>query len=503
MATSAAMPKQPTCFLRVVPCLLLCAAWWVVLDALHQLNFVQGVAWNGTGAAQRQVAQRFSRKRQQTPGQRDEDGKAEARRLTSNIKKMHSVEKLIEILDKAVDSPIFNCIHASAAYTQLERLNRGRNLQQKDWDSPVLLKLHARVEDIVLQDQLPARETANVLWSIARLSDRFSVPTQLLAALVKSVSTKVKDMNAQGLSNSLWACAKLKEVAPEALEAVPAIAAQIPFKAIGMKPQELSNSLWASAQLKDVAPCVLEAVLAIVAQIPKRAKDMVPQGLSNSLWAFAQLKNVAPFVLEAVPAIVAQIPNKAQDMKPQELSNCLLACAQLKDEVPKVVEIVPAIVGEIHMKLEDMNGQDLSNSLEALVLLRDSVPQVEGFLAAGGSMDDILKSAAKRLNTLLPRLRGLDLSLAVPVVIWACAKAEVYDGELLESVARRLGSSGKLSPVPGFNLCALSWSYQVLDVENDLTDFRNLLMSEAQRRGFSEADVESCQRGRFRWNHAL
>eukprot|EP00435_Cladocopium_sp_Y103_P043512 s243_g12.t1 len=269
-------------------------------------------------------------------------------------------------------------------------------------------------------EHLP-RQSSNVLWSIAQLSDRFSIPTKLVIALVKSFPTKVKGMDAQQLSNCLWACAKLKEVAPEVSKVVPAI----------------------------------------VAQIPKRAKGMVPQALSNCLWA----------------------------------------AAQLKDEVPSVFEAVPAIVGDISLKINDMAPQALSNSLEALVLLSDAVPQVEGFLASGGGMDDILRSAAKHLHTLLPRLNGKDFSFAVPVVVWACAKAEVYDGELLASVARCLGSSSKLSALPGFGVCALSWSYQVLDPEDDFEDVKTLLMSETEERGFSEADVQSCRLGRSGWNY--
>ena len=249
---------------------------------------------------------------------------------------------------------------------------------------------------------------------------------------------------------------------------------------------------------------VFEMVPDIVAEIPKKAKDMVPQALSNCLWASAQLKDVAPAVLEAVPAIVTQIPGKAHDMIPQHLSNCLFACAQLKDELPQVLEIVPAMVVEIPAKLHDMKPQEMSNSLESLVLLQDQVPEVEGFLAAGGGINDILRSAAARLDALLPRIRGKDLSLAVPVVVWACAKAGVYDGELLGAVARRLGSRSKLSDLPDFGVCALSWSYQVLDTKDDFQDFKALLISEATsaERGLSEADVQSCELGRFGWKHS-
>ena len=246
--------------------------------------------------------------------QPDADG--EARKLTSNLKQATSAQKLREILDEAVDDPIFNFIHASAAYTQLVTLKRRRCLQQEDWDSPVLLRLHSRVEDMVLQGQLGARETANVFWSLAQLSERFSIPTQLLAALVRSVPSEVRGMVPQALSNCLWACAKLMDVEPMVLEMVPAIVAQIPKKAKDMDAQHLSNCLWASAQLKEVARDVLKAVPALVAQIPNKANDMIPQHLSNCLWASGQLKDLAPDVLEAVPAIVAQIPRQSTGHDP-------------------------------------------------------------------------------------------------------------------------------------------------------------------------------------------
>ena len=580
---------------------------------------MQGRAWDGNWAPRRQRTVRLG---QQLAG-KPSSGNLQAKILTFQITKATSARRLGNVLDDIVDGPIFDSIHASAAYKRLEALKRKGALRQRDWDDQVLLRLHARVEDMALEGKLGPRQTANVLNSLGHLSEQFGTPTQLLAALVKSVPAKVKGMNAfdlstcmwasaklkdtalvvlemvsaiavqipnkakdmeaeglsnclwasgqlkdvvapdvlagvsaiaaqipkkaqdvkpQHLSNCLWAFVQLKDIAPDVLAGVSAIAAQIPKKAQDVKPQHLSTCLWAFVQLKDIAPDVLEAVLSIVGQIRERATDMVPQGLSHCLWASAQLKDVAPHVLDAVPAIavqipnkakdmeaqglsnclwasgqlrevvpdvlkavpalVAQIPNKANDMIPQHLSNCLFACAQLKDEVPMVMEIVPAIVVEISLKINDMVPQALSNSLEALILLRDSVPKVNSFLAAGGNIDEILRSAAKRLNSLLPGLKGKDFRFTVPVVVWACAKAGVYDGELLGAVATHLGSRSKLSALPDFGVCALSWSYQVLETQNDFKDFKQLLISEATERGLSEADVQSCELGRFGWKHA-
>lgn len=330
------------------------------------------------------------------------------------------------------------------------------------WDSAVIMMLHARVQDMVLQDQLNAQASVSVLWSIAKLSDRFSIPSELLAALVKYLPTKMAAMNPRDLSNCFLACAKLREATPVVLDIVPVIASGIVEKTGGINPQDVSNNLWVSARLKDVGPEVLRVVPAMAAQIPDKVKDMVPQGLANCLWACAELKNAAPVALKVVPDILAEVPVKISEMKPQELSN----------------------------------------TLEALVFLQSSVPEVAEFVAGAGSKT-ILRCAATRISILLPRLKGKDLSIAVPAAVWACAKAGVHHSELLASVAQHFGSqTNKLQKLPNFALCALSWSYGVLDATDDFQDFQKLLISETRTRGFSEADVKSCELGHLQWNHA-
>ena len=257
-------------------------------------------------------------------------------------------------------------------------------------------------------------------------------------------------------------------------------------KTRGLQAQHLGDNLRACVQLKDDAPCVLEAVPAIASQIILKAGDMTPQQLSTSLLATAKLKDVAPAVLEAVPAIAGKVREKAKGMPPQQLSACIWASSQLKDVAPAVLEMVPTLVAEFpRMDEAKLHPQRLSDTLKALDLLQN------GFLSF----------AAAQLNTLLPKMRTKRLNSQVPSVVWSCAKAGVYPGELLASLALRLGPP-EVAALTGFSLCALSWSYEVLDAQQNWKDFRKLLRSETKRRGFSEADVESCKLGRLQWNHA-
>ena len=388
---------------------------------LNSFSFVQSASWDLHRVIEGQGRKRFAPLCRAASGLPEADSKAEAKKLTVAVKWAPSAKKLLEIFDGAVDRAVFDFIMASAAYTRPAHFTKRRGVKHSDWDSPVLARLHARVEDMAQQDQLNEQATANILWSLAELSDRFSIPGQLLAALVASMGTKMGGMDEQGLSNSLLACVKLKDVDPN--------------------------------------------------------------------------------VLRLVPGIAARIHEKAEAMIPQQLSNCLWACLRLEDEVPEARDIVPEIVKEIPARIENMNLKDLSG-LQILFLFQEPVPEIASFLTDSGSKHGIVRSAAGRLRALLPQLGGKDLNIAVGVVVWACGKVGVCDHDLLMSVANKFNSRRKLSSLKDFTLCALLWSYGVLDVEDKFTNFRKLLKSETKRRDFSEADVQSSELGYLKWSRA-
>ena len=493
------------------------------------------------------------------PGSYESDSQADAaaRTLTLKIKQAKSATELLDLLDAVVDGRIFNRFHESAAYHSLANWKRKGGLTPREKKSPVLPRLAARVQRMTEEGQVGPRELANVLYSLGKLYDDLDISKGLLMALVKSLGEKARGMEPQGLSNSLLACVQLKGVAPEVLTALPKLAAQISIKAKdmvpqalsnslwafahlkddachadvakivaalvgqirdkanGMKPQELSNSLWAAAQLKDIAPDVKEMVPAIVAQIQDNPKNMNPQDLSNNLWAAAQLKDTAPGVKEivpaivaqiqvkAVPAIVTQIQEKANGMIPQALSNSLWAATRLQESAPEVLQMVPSLLVEIPRKQASFSSQEICNCLEALVILQDSVPAVGNFLAAAtGSKNDFLGFAAKHFSTLLPTLKGKSLQLDIPVVVWACARVKLYHEELLLSVADRLKSGRALKTLPDWGLCALLWSYDVLDSDGRFATFKETLGSDRVRRELADSDVSKSQSGYFDWKRA-
>ena len=111
-------------------------------------------------------------------------------------------------------------------------------------------RLNRRVKGIVAENKMNPQACANVLWSIAHLSDALTNTLDVVPTISDQIRLKAKDMNPQHLSNILWASANLKDDAPDVLSIVPAMAAQIPLKAKDLDAQGLSNILWAIGQFE-------------------------------------------------------------------------------------------------------------------------------------------------------------------------------------------------------------------------------------------------------------
>ena len=273
----------------------------------------------------------------------EEEGIEDMRkRAASRIERAADWDDLIRGLDSRLNIPseYFSGLVASAAYRQLVNIQIGRPLGERDWDSSVLLRFHARVEDLARDDQL-GEVFDEILLSISKLyklsdgCDPLKPPIRLLSLLVESSPGKVNGMSAQGLANSLEACAMLKDIMPGVLKLVPDIFVQIPAKAKDMVPSALSTCLWAYAQLIDsVLPYDIQTPFqALAVEIPHKVKDMNKPDLTKCLWALAQLKDVRPLdVKKLVPAISAHMTQFDEfQLSPELAANLLWAVAKLKD----------------------------------------------------------------------------------------------------------------------------------------------------------------------------
>ena len=301
----------------------------------------------------------------------------------------------------------------------------------------------------------------------------------ILPAVLAEVPGSARAMGPQALSNSLWAAMQLQDAAPEVLQIVPAVAVELCGKAGGMMPQVLCNTLSVAVQLQDVAPEVLQIVPALAERIAEKAPQLIPPGVSSSLWAAAKLRDAVPDVVRMVPPLVAELPGKAT-MRPLALSNCLFALMCLEEAAPEVLRAVPHLVKQVPKRIGHMNVQDLAKTLEALVVLESCVPIPE--------LPKIMRAAAARLKQILSEVKGKDFSLTVPTIIWAFAKTETYDAELLAAVAERFASNRSVNLLPRWNLCALAWAYRKLEVD-PFQDLLSRLEAAMSRKALREEEV--------------
>ena len=203
----------------------LCLLWRMVSHEPDPLPFVQGNPWSR--AAKVQVTERCRQQHQAVSGrQLEADDKAKAKKLRSQLSSVESAKELIEILDEALDGPIFKRLQPSVAYSALAKLSDKRGLMPKDWDSPVISRMHDRVQDLASQGRLNADASAKILRTCAHLSHRFHAPTPLLVALVKSPNGKMRRFSAEKVLNILQACAKFNEPALDHI--LPDVFKQIP-----------------------------------------------------------------------------------------------------------------------------------------------------------------------------------------------------------------------------------------------------------------------------------
>ena len=172
-----------------------------------KMTFVKGVGARDDFSRGVRRSRRLS-KRAEAQGVRPGSGgnggnrgkKAEAKRLTVSMREAKSAEEFVNVLEEAVDGPIFNYFHASAAYTRLTMWKRRGELLVGDKTTLLLDRLNHRVKEMVAEDELNPQACANVLWSIAHLSDVLTNALDVVPAMAAQIPLKAKDLGSRKAS---------------------------------------------------------------------------------------------------------------------------------------------------------------------------------------------------------------------------------------------------------------------------------------------------------------
>ena len=184
---------------------------WMVLP------FVTGAFWHRSRdvtvhvRVQGEAPEEIVRRPGSGGGKSTNDSKdAAARLLTSKIKQAKSAAELLDLLDGAVDGPIFNYFHASAAYHQPGNRSGKVASQQVTGRVRCCQGWQQEWKICALKGQLQLRAAANIFWSLGQLSDALDVSKGLLMALLESMSEEASWVNPRDLANNLLACVQVE-----------------------------------------------------------------------------------------------------------------------------------------------------------------------------------------------------------------------------------------------------------------------------------------------------
>ena len=266
--------------------------------------------------------------------------------LTSKIKSAQTAGDLLDLVGQAVDKPIFNHIHASAAYVKLGAFQRKRKLFPSDAKSPVLGRLNRQVLGMLKKGKVDAQGLSNIFCAAGSMFVDAPAALEVVPPIAAQIPGKASDMGCQGLSNSLWAAAQLQNDASVS-EVLPGLAKHILLKAGRMNPQDVSNILFASMRLADREPAIVEVVPEMVHVFWSQIERMNVQDLANGLEAIVffakhRLKCLGPLeqadiVKDAVARLKQLLPKLEGDDVRLGVPMILWACAKSETHDAKLL----------------------------------------------------------------------------------------------------------------------------------------------------------------------
>ncbi|KAJ1487132.1 hypothetical protein T484DRAFT_1787468 [Baffinella frigidus] len=350
--------------------------------------------------------------------------------LTGEIKECRELGELARILQE--QSGMLNRIHVSAAWVCLARIGRGGGAES----TVVLTSLQDQTREVL--DQMGAREIANMMYSIGRISQIGIKPDrELLEAIQTRATATVGEFIPQHVANVMWALATMGEKADRGL--LTAMQTRATATAVEFAPQAVSNLVWALATMGEKADRGL--LEAMQSRATATAGEFKPQEGTNLLWALAKMGERADLWL--LEAMQRRATATAGEFVPQDVANLLWALATMRERADR--GLLMAMVVRATARAENFKPQEVSNLLWSLAAM--------GEKADRGLLDAMQTRATSTVERFKPQ--------EVANLLWALATmGEKVDPGLLEAMQRRATSiAGGFKPQEVTNML---WALAVM-----------------------------------------
>ncbi|CAJ1356058.1 unnamed protein product [Effrenium voratum] len=232
-------------------------------------------------------------------------------------------------------------------------------------------------------------------------------------------------------------------------------------------------------------------LLFLADRVPQVTSDMTEQSVATVIWAVVKLSQVGIRTGEGLlPVVAARIPVVISKMQAQAVANVLWAAGQLARRPTSPYSfraLLPDLAARSRVVLRRAKPQEIANMCRGLALSEHRDP-------------DFLQAVAAQIQQ-AGTWSKVDAERNLPQVLWSFARLqdlqELPDNEeLLLAVAKKLSV---LDSMNDWGLCALTWSYQQLDICDTCLGFHQDLAIAVALRKFSRKDVERSSLGPDVW----
>eukprot|EP00929_Paragymnodinium_shiwhaense_P097300 TRINITY_DN59036_c0_g1_i3.p1 TRINITY_DN59036_c0_g1~~TRINITY_DN59036_c0_g1_i3.p1 ORF type:complete len:901 (-),score=148.23 TRINITY_DN59036_c0_g1_i3:306-2864(-) len=251
----------------------------------------------------------------------------------------------------------------------------------------------------------------------------------------------------QDLSNAAWAWASLMQLGAEQRAGAPwlgQLAGQASSQLHRFSSLDVAKFVWACAQLSDSQSNLKDVVQVVAGNVRERCNEFDGRVMASFAWAFATSSIRDDHLFDS---IAAELTKSAKMLKPQELSNGLWAfAAATMGESISGKRAIGALAKASEAKAAAFAPQGLSNVAWALAKLKPL-----GVLAD----EDCARLMRKLLARACDDAAAFGLQEATNLM-WAAAKAEVFDEEIASVLLHASRGLGVFLPQ---HLSSIVWSY--------------------------------------------
>lgn len=444
------------------------------------------------------------------------------RDITRELGKCSSASQLLRVFEAAVAEPFLNEIHLSTVMVRLAKT--AHSLSREVQSSPSYADVFARVQAGITSGAFDSRQISNILWALTTLVPQAPQARSLVPVVLKSLSSRIEGMTAQGVANTMWCCGKLELNARDLAPFMPQLLNRVSDLADDFEVQGLVNIFWAAARLQDSSPEVADILGVLALRAQKKLDSFSVRSLADTMYAAAVLQDVPPAFEELVRKSAIIVGQRYAQLNSQSLPTAMWAIAALRTRMPELKAQLAVLATAAPAVAPSLTSQGVANCIWSIgisnivldarqeffsTLLRRATMQLRSFtlqglantcegLALQGWVDEgFMKAVSDHLVQGALVWESVDDIIAAPTFVWAYARLNVPGDDVIALMSARLLPNMHRLSKPA--LCVIAWSCGAMGNTAIAATLGQAARNEAGRRKVTDEQIAYGEVGFRKW----